>query len=134
MAVLLIVDDDRDDLDFFCEVARELDPAITCFAAESGCQALELLLKNDAISPDYIFLDLNMPGMSGKQCLCKIKSNLAIRHVPVIIYTTSKSAEDMEETKKMGAFSFLTKPSSAKELKRNLLAILQLDKEVVIQD
>ncbi len=127
MAALLIVDDDRDDIDFFCETALELDPSISCFVAESGVAAINLLLKNDAIYPDYIFLDLNMPGMNGKQCLGKIKSNPMICHIPVIIYTTTKMKEEIEETKKLGAFLFLTKPSSSKELKRNLTAILQLD-------
>ncbi|MCW3110267.1 MAG: response regulator receiver protein [Segetibacter sp.] len=116
---LLIVDDDEDDKEMFIEVATDIDASITCIKAANGFDALQLLKKEEII-PDFIFLDLNMPRMNGKQCLEHLKKNERLTLIPVIIYTTSKSSEDKEEVKKLGAVHFITKPSSMIALKKEL--------------
>lgn len=121
---IMIVDDDDDDVELFCEAAREVDKSIECVRASNGEEALIKLTAQTPL-PDYIFLDLNMPRLSGKQCLKKIKSSLKLRDIPVIIYTTSKLKEDIEETKQLGAVSFLTKPSRLTDLRRAISSILE---------
>lgn len=120
---VLIVDDDRDDVDLFCEAIAEIDDSIECLSATDGEQALRVLLSK-VPSPDFIFLDLNMPKLSGKQCLIEIKKSKKWRSIPVIIYTTSKNEEDKRETKKLGAAGFITKPSSYKDILRTLSRVL----------
>ena len=114
--LILIVDDDHEDIELFKEVVEEIDSEIECITASDGIEALEVLsgLKT---YPDYIFLDMNMPRLNGKQCLARLKENQELNHICVIIYTTSKLTSDMEETKALGASYFLTKPARFEDIK-----------------
>ena len=116
---LLIIDDDEDDKEMLFEVVTEMYEGVSLLKASSGAEGLQMLEKMERL-PDYIFLDLNMPRMSGIQCLEFLKSNEEFRSIPVVIYTTSKSAEHEDETKKLGAAHFITKPISIKALKKEL--------------
>ena len=121
--IIMIVDDDPDNIEFFCEALSEIDPAIKCIGARGGEEALMLLKENPSL-PDFIFLDINMPKMDGKQCLECFKSDVNYSSIPVVMYTTSESLDDMYETKKLGAVYFLTKPSTFSELKTAIKYIL----------
>ena len=104
---LLIVDDDPDDRSFFIEAAKEVDENIECITANDGQKALDLLRGNLSALPDLIFLDIRMPLLNGKKCLVEIKNDERLKHIPVIIYTTSKLVEESIELKEMGAFHFI---------------------------
>jgi CheY-like chemotaxis protein len=121
---VLIVDDDRDDVELFCEAVQEIDETINCLRAMEGEQALKMLRNNKSGLPDMIFLDLNMPRMGGRQFLHEIKKNRGLNDIPVFIYTTSRSEEDKRETKKLGAAGFITKPTNYKDIHRVLSDIL----------
>ena len=125
MAVtFMIIDDDGDDREIFGEALRQIDPALNLVACESGEEAFTLLLKQ-SIKPDFIFLDMNMPGMNGRQCLIKFRAHAELLELPVIIYTTSNRMEDAEEVKRIGAVAFLTKPTSMEVLKQAISFALQ---------
>jgi CheY-like chemotaxis protein len=113
---LLIVDDDEDDRDLFCDAVSVVDPDISCIMARNGEEALNALKSDHLPRPDLIFLDLNMPRVNGVQCLREIKKHPVLHRIPVVIYTTSKLKEDKEITRKLGAIHFITKPSSLREL------------------
>ena len=113
---LLIVDDDPDDRAFFIEAAREIDEHIVCLTANDGQKALDMLHASTDALPDLIFLDIRMPLLNGKKCLCEIKSTDRLKHIPVIIYTTSRVVEESIELKKMGAVHFMSKPANADEI------------------
>jgi CheY-like chemotaxis protein len=119
-----IADDDPDDVDFFIEAVNKVDGSIQCYSAGDGEEALQKLKKTLQELPDLIFLDLNMPRINGKQCLIEIKRTEKLSDIPVIIYTTSSLQKDEEETKKLGASYFLTKPSNFKDLCKELDDIL----------
>lgn len=119
----LLVDDDMDDTFVFGEVLAEVDPSIGLSTASNGQEALQQLMAHGALLPDVIFLDLNMPRMDGKQCLFELKQNDKLRHIPVMMYTTSSHSADIEQTMQMGAICFITKPADFKELK-SILAII----------
>ncbi|WP_033410832.1 response regulator [Segetibacter koreensis] len=116
---VFIVDDDKDDTDMFCEVISEINNSVKCTAASNGKEALQLL-ENERVLPDFLFLDLNMPGMNGKQLLKQLKQNQKLTSIPVIIYSTSNLEADKEITRQLGASYFLTKPDSMKQLKKDL--------------
>lgn len=120
---LFIVDDDEDDKTMFTEVVSEIDPSIHCVKAANGYDALEML-KKDEVLPDYIFLDLNMPRMNGKHFLENLNKCGKLQGIPVIIYTTSNLPEDKENTKRLGAVHFITKPSSFGGLRAELEFVL----------
>jgi CheY-like chemotaxis protein len=124
MIDLLLVDDDEDDRELFCLAIRDLDPSIRVSIAVNGEEALSMLSIDKHYKPDFIFLDLNLPRVTGKECLAQLKKVNHLRHIPVIIYTTSKLEEDKAETKKLGAAHFITKPSKLTELNEALLFVL----------
>ena len=121
--IILVVDDDIDDLLFFTDALVEIDPQIECVAAVNGIEALKKL-GTMPVRPDYIFLDLNMPKMNGKQCLKHIKNNPLLQSIPVIIYSTSRLQDDMDEVRELGATAFLIKPNKFQQLKVEIAAIL----------
>ncbi len=120
---LFLADDDSDDAFLFGEVLEEINPAIVLITATNGEEALQKLTTNGYPQPDIIFLDLNMPRMDGKECLAALKEDENLKHIPVIMYTTSSQSRDIEETIQRGALCFITKPSSVKELRDILAAI-----------
>ena len=75
---------------------------------------------NQDFKPDFIFLDLNMPRMNGRQCLTELKKQPGLCNIPVVIYTTSSENRDREETLALGAAAFITKPSGIEELIQSL--------------
>lgn len=113
---ILLADDDPDDRQFFLASVTEAEPDVKCVSVEDGQQALEYLYNEDNAVPDYIFLDLRMPRMSGQQCLEKIREQHRLKTVPVIIYTTSIDADNSEELMKEGATHFITKPTNPEEI------------------
>ncbi|MEO8712636.1 MAG: response regulator [Parafilimonas sp.] len=121
----LLVDDDGDDVSIFKHVLRQVNPSIDLISAADGEEALNFLKHQQSNLPDVIFLDLNMPRMSGKECLIELKKDPDLQHIPVIMYTTSSQSKDIEETMQKGAICFITKPSDINELKNILHSIAQ---------
>jgi CheY-like chemotaxis protein len=115
---ILLIDDDEDDRDFFQFALESINKNIGYTGVESGTQAFQYLENNPL--PDCIFLDLNMPGMSGRECLAKLKSRTEYNHIPVIIFSTSSDPHDKRETIEMGAIDFITKPSKTSDLVKEL--------------
>jgi CheY-like chemotaxis protein len=121
---ILIVDDDPDDVDLFIEGVHSVDETIECSHAGNGYDALYMLRLNPDFRPDYIFIDLNMPRMNGKQLLAELKKFPELRNVPAIIYTTSKLKQDKEETMRLGAVHFITKPYRLEDLCESIRFVL----------
>lgn len=120
----LIVDDDKEDQELFIDAVKEVDPTIECISALNGQEALDLLLKDFPTLPDYIFMDLNMPGLNGAQCLSEIKKIRDLADIPVLIYTTSNWIKNEEETRRLGANHFFTKPVRFHEICTYITSIL----------
>jgi CheY-like chemotaxis protein len=120
----LLVDDDDDDKEIFCLALQKVDPSIKCVTASDGREALSIL-DEEPFVPEYIFLDLNMPLMDGKECLKEIKKRNHLKHIPVIIFSTSSAGKDIEDTKKLGAKSFITKPPLVETLAEKLSDIFR---------
>ena len=122
---LFIVDDDAEDCVFFIEAVKEIDPSIKYQTANNGEDALRKLTKEIKPLPDYIFLDLNMPRMNGRECLVELKKNKDLKDIPVIIYTTSSASKDIDETRELGAAYFITKPCEFQKLCDEITFVLK---------
>jgi CheY-like chemotaxis protein len=107
---ILLIDDDADDRKLFFEATAEFDDTIKYVAAANAQEALSYLNDVDNVLPDFIFLDLRMPGLSGEQCLIEIKKDPRLASVPVIIYTTSRDEKESARLKSLGAAHFMSKP------------------------
>jgi CheY-like chemotaxis protein len=120
--LILVVDDDKEDRSLFCEAASGIDNDIKFLIAEDGLQAINLL-EQTAVLPDYIFLDINMPKMNGKEFLIRVKTNARLKSIPVVMYSTTSQTREIEECYKLGAYDFLIKPPSFKKLVDDLRSI-----------
>ncbi|WP_339702346.1 response regulator [Algoriphagus aquimarinus] len=117
---IMIIDDDADDRFFFKDALAKMPHAVECMEANGGQEAFELLRKASQL-PNYIFLDINMPRIDGRECLKQLKSDEKLKHIPVIMYSTSFSEESIIEFHKLGASSCLYKPTDLKKLPAQIL-------------
>lgn len=99
---------------------------------ENGQDALDYLRKTGAFAPpahaprpDLILLDLNLPKLDGRQVLTEIKSDPALRLIPVVVLTTSAAEEDVVRSYGLGVNSFVTKPLEAKQFVQTVLDLEQ---------
>ncbi len=108
---ILLIDDDDEDQEIFITAVRQLSYTVTCNCFNDASEALQKLATKE-ISPDVIFLDLNMPVMNGQQFLVKIKKNEKLVNIPIIIFTTSSHPGTIQSMKELGAYDFITKPGT----------------------
>jgi CheY-like chemotaxis protein len=115
--IILLADDDEEDRMLACDALAEsrLSNDINCVT--DGEDLMDYLHHRgkhappaEAPSPGLILLDLNMPKMDGREALREIKSDPDLRHIPVVVLTTSKAEEDIYRSYESGASSFISKP------------------------
>jgi chemotaxis family two-component system response regulator Rcp1 len=70
----------------------------------------------ERILPDLVLLDLNLPRKNGREVLAEIKADPTLKHIPVLILSTSQRPEDIQETYNLHANCYLHKPSNLKQL------------------
>ncbi|HYE53199.1 MAG TPA: response regulator [Chitinophagaceae bacterium] len=114
---ILIVDDDPDDRESIREAFLENKYHHEYIFLSTGEDLLNYLHEKnaDALST-VILLDLNMPGMDGRDALKHIKNHNRFRHIPTIILTTSSSHSDRQASYALGANCFVTKPDTFTKL------------------
>ncbi len=122
--IFMIIDDDADDRMFFKEALKEMLPSSVCLEANDGIAALEVLHNAEQL-PDFIFLDINMPRMGGRKCLKELKKNAKLKSIPVIMYSTSFTEESINEFYKLGASSYLNKPTDMNKLPEQILEAIR---------
>lgn len=113
--ILLYVDDDPDDIDVFKEAVKKVAPHSVLHTATRARDAFRKL-DEMVILPEYIFLDINMPEITGIDFLRKLNETKKFTGVPVVIYSTSISETDAEECKRLGAVDFIKKPYGFQQL------------------
>lgn len=112
---ILVVEDSAADFQTMKRLFKKaeiLNPVEHC---ETGQQAIDFLNKiksgnGEATRPGLILLDLNLPGISGREILKQVKTAESLKSIPVIIFTTSDSERDINECYLQGANSYVTKP------------------------
>ena len=120
--VVFYADDDVDDRELFADALGEVNPEIKLILASNGHEMIELLQNHDV--PDFIFLDINMPVMSGKECLKTLKRLDRLKSVPVIMYTTTSNKEEFKNLALLGAAECVVKGVSFQAIKDSLRHIL----------
>lgn len=115
---VLLADDDFDDCDFFSEVFAAHFPDIKLSISNDGGKLMEHLNRPPDPTADLVFLDLNMPVLTGLQCLAQIREDTLLKNNIVIIFTTSSHPDDIEQLYAMGANYFITKPSNYNDMEK----------------
>jgi len=115
--LILMADDDAEDRMMMADAFAESHLAIPLRFVEDGEQLMDYLFHRGAYTdpasaprPGLILLDLNMPKKDGWNALQEIKNDPTLRHIPIVILTTSKAEQDVYRSYDLGVNSFITKP------------------------
>jgi CheY-like chemotaxis protein len=123
---ILWADDDEEDLALFREALKTATHAFTIITLGNGRQVLEQVARMQAADdlPCLIILDINMPVLGGRETLAALKKEEAYQHLPVVVFTTSRSELDRLFCEHYGV-EMITKPPSFEELTRTVERMLQ---------
>ena len=126
----LIIDDDLDDQEIFLMCVKNIREDIDCRTANNGVEALAMLDAQKEYTPNYIFLDVNMPKMNGIECLRNLKKIERLRNTKIFMYSTTSESATVEESRKIGADDFIIKPAKTVVLTERLSKIFGITTEV----
>lgn len=111
---ILLVEDNPGDVRLTIEALREGKVRNTLSVAEDGVKAIAYLRRQgdyaDAVRPDLILLDLNLPKMDGREVLAEIKTDPDLQRIPVVVLTTSDDELDIMSSYDLHANCYITKP------------------------
>lgn len=127
---ILLAEDDQDDRMFFKDAfdSVKIEHNLTMF--ENGADLMAYLTDTHDL-PHIVFLDLNMPGKSGIECLKEIRSNKRLQDISVAIYSTSATHGNVEETFVLGANVYIKKPREFATLKKIISDVIQINWQYV---
>ena len=114
---ILLVEDNPADIKIAQRALKESGAPVELLVVRDGQEAVDYLLRQGRHagsdhwrSPDLILLDLNLPGMTGREVLERVRNTPALRTVPVIVLTTSCRQEDVHDMYAAGANTYIEKP------------------------
>ncbi|MFQ5922342.1 MAG: response regulator [Anaerolineales bacterium] len=115
---ILLIEDNLGDVRLAQETLRDAG-RFELHVAENGEQAIEILHRKGSYSavplPDLILLDLNLPKKDGREVLAEVKEDPELKHVPIIVLTTSHSEADIINAYNLHANCYITKPVDLRE-------------------
>ncbi len=124
---ILLVEDNPADVQLTEEGLKRAKVLNRLDVVEDGEEALAFLRRQgrhgNAIRPDLIFLDLNLPKMDGRQFLAEIKADPALNHIPVVVLTSSDADEDVLKAYKLQASCYVKKPVLFQEFLKTIKLI-----------
>jgi CheY-like chemotaxis protein len=123
--VILLVEDDLADQKLIKTSLRNEKIANDLYCVQTGEEGMDFLYRREDYSsgtprPDLILLDLNMPGMGGKEFLRRIKEEERLKQIPVVILTTSEAENDIIDSYKLQASGYVHKPVTLEEFKEGM--------------
>jgi CheY-like chemotaxis protein len=117
---ILLVDDDPGDVLIIEEALESVGAPRTVHVVNDGVDALAFLRRTgrftEAPRPDVVLLDLNMPRMDGRQVLAQVKTDVHLRCIPVVVFTTSQAPNDILASYALHANAYVAKPMSLDDL------------------
>ncbi|WP_193199227.1 response regulator [Nostoc sp. MG11] len=139
---LLVVEDSNEDFRMLQRLMRRMAVQNPIHRCTNGDEVLEFLYrdyqeesdaygKGEALSqpqpvlrPSVILLDLNLPGIDGRDILERLKQDRSFKEIPIVVFTTSSNPKDIELCYQKGANGYLVKPMDAQELKKTIQAFV----------
>lgn len=116
---VLLADDDEDDRLLAKDAMKDAGYGHNCLSVNDGEELLQLLRgegkfesKIPPTLPSVILLDLNMPVLDGRETLKQLKKDPMLKRIPVVIFSTSNTPEDIEQGYDLGASSYMVKPAN----------------------
>lgn len=119
---ILVVEDNLGDAELICEAFDGIATPKRLHVTRDGDEALDFLHRRaahiNAVRPDIILMDINMPRKTGTEVLAEIKQDMGLKHIPVIMLTSSKSTRDINESYKLLANAYVVKPDTLADLSK----------------
>ena len=126
---ILLVEDNPGDVRLTEEALKEGKVLNNIHLAVDGVEAVSFLQKegkySDAVRPDLILLDLNLPKKDGREVLKEIKSQDGLKTIPVVMLTTSNAEADIEECYRLGCNAFFSKPMGLDDFFSSILSFVK---------
>jgi CheY-like chemotaxis protein len=111
---ILLVEDDPGDVLMTTEALADSKVLNNLSVVSNGEEALRYLFQEgehaDAVRPDLVLLDLNLPRVDGREVLARVKADDRLRTIPVVVLTTSEAEEDVLRSYDLHANAYVTKP------------------------
>ena len=123
---IVLAEDDKDDRLFFKNAFKGLKINNRLTVCEDGMALMDYLNDADPL-PHILFLDLNMPGKHGLECLKELRANDRFTDLSIAIYTSLKSPGLAEDTLLAGANIFIRKPNDPEDLKKILQEVVYIN-------
>jgi two-component system, chemotaxis family, response regulator Rcp1 len=127
---VLLIEDNPDDVRLFQRALRHASQEIHLHVAADGVKGMAFLSRDgeygDAPRPDLILLDLHMPNMDGRTVLSHIKASDSLKSIPTIVLSSSESGADIDDSYKLRANSYLSKPVRLDKFEDLVASILDL--------
>ncbi|WP_158857111.1 response regulator [Lunatibacter salilacus] len=118
--IILLVEDNKEDAFLIREALEDQEFLKELYHVVNGVEAIKFLKKEKPFGqveiPDLILMDINMPVMDGHEALKRIKSLEVVKHIPVLMLTTSSRKEDILKAYKEQSSSYIVKPDDIYEL------------------
>jgi two-component system, chemotaxis family, response regulator Rcp1 len=115
-AEILLVDDNPADLDLTIDALAQSKWPSNVLTVCDGAEALAFLRREGKYAsvarPNLVLLDLNLPRKDGRAVLASVKSDLNLRKIPIVIFSTSQAPLDIERCYDLGANSYISKPAT----------------------
>lgn len=119
---ILLVEDDEGDIELTQEALVDSKLTVNLHVVQDGVAALDYLNQRgeyvEAIAPDLVLLDLNLPRKSGREVLEEVKGDPMLKRLPVIVLTTSDTEEDIVRSYNLGVNCYVQKPVGMEEFIR----------------
>lgn len=124
LTFLLIEDDEIERLKFARVLQKNNFTRYQMIEVENGEEAMHYLQYNKEL-PNIIFLDLNMPKMNGLEFLKILKSNPKLKHIPVVILSTSNNHNDLKESYAIGIAGYIVKPLKYEDYAHKIKCLIE---------
>lgn len=126
-AEIMVVDDNRGDAILASRAFKKSEVETNLTVAETGEKAMSILSQSGDFEgkrlPDLILLDLNLPRMSGMDVLARVKTSETLKHIPVIILSSSSAEKDVSESYSLHASGYVIKPASLEQFGQFVAAV-----------
>ncbi|NUY82137.1 response regulator [Flavobacterium sp. MAH-1] len=123
---IFYTDDDPEDLEFFREATQSIDQSVELVTLSNGKELIDIL-DNPPPTPHLVFLDVNMPGLTGFDVLQHVRKTESREQLPIVMFTTSNDQVIIETSLRLGANFFVQKSSSFPNLKKSIEHAIKID-------
>ncbi len=129
--LVLIAEDSDEDFEVLQLLMQQMAVQNPIYRCTNGDKVLDFLYqegdfrdRSDLVRPSVILLDLNLPGMDGRDVLEQLKQDQQFKEIPIVVFTTSSNPQDVEYCYRKGANGYLIKPVDADQLEKTVQAFV----------